>query len=67
MNKKIKKIKIKMACVACLAAPLAVMGVGSVYFNTLLGLLLTIFFCSLYIVSKKECKMCSADFIVKTS
>ena len=56
-----------MVCVACLAAPLAVMGVGSVYFNTLLGLLLTIFFCSLYIVSKKECKMCSADFILKNS
>lgn len=51
-----------MVCVACLAAPLAVMGIGSMYFNTILGILLTIFFSALYIVSKKKCNssICTA-------
>lgn len=44
---------------ACLIAPLTIMGIGSVYFNILLGLLLTIFFCALYIVNKKQCKSCN--------
>lgn len=48
-----------MVCAACLAAPLAIMGIGSIYFNTVLGLLLTIFFCTFYIVSI-DCKLCNA-------
>jgi hypothetical protein len=51
-----------MVCAACLAAPLAIMGIGSIYFNTVLGLLLTLFFSAFYIVSvsRKNCKLCNA-------
>ena len=39
-----------MVCAACLVAPVLLLtGVSSVYYNTLLGLIITIIFCLIYL------------------
>ena len=55
-----------MVCAACLAVPLAALGIGSMHYNTLIGLLLTIFSCAVYLHYKtlmnngKGCEYCTA-------
>lgn len=49
-----------MVCGACLAVPLAMVGISSTSFNVTFGLLLTIFSCAIYIYYKdlKGCDKC---------
>jgi hypothetical protein len=52
-----------MICMACLSAPLVLLGIGSTYYNTLVGLLLTILSLSMYLHYKEfsDCKTCRTN------
>ena len=49
-----------MVCGACLAAPLAIIGLGTTSVNTTFGLLLTILSCAIFLYYKqlKICNQC---------
>ena len=44
-----------MVCVTCLAAPVLLFtGVSSMYYNVLIGLIITIIFCLIYLYTQKK-------------
>lgn len=47
-----------MVCMACLSVPLIFVGLGSSYYNTLIGFLITILSLTLYLHYKEFSKNC---------